>query len=455
MNGQLLVIDDDINMCELLRDSLEQWGHEVVFHTDPADALDSMRKEDFDAVITDVRLGPSKLSGLEVCERVVTNRPDIPVIVMTAFGKMDTAVAAIRVGAYDFLTKPLDMNLLNHTVDRALQHRALNDEVHRLRRQVELSRHVGDLIGESKQMRRVYEIVQQVAAGDVSVLITGESGTGKELVARAIHDQGPRAQGRFIAVNCAAMPATLLESELFGHVRGAFTDAKDSRDGLFVQANGGTLLLDEIGEMPLEMQPKLLRVLQEQRVRPIGANSEVEFDARIIAATNRDLESDIEEGRFREDLFYRINVVNIRVPPLRSRGNDILTLAQHFLDNAAERMHKAVTGITTEAARRLLEYDWPGNVRELENSIERAVTLTRFEEITVDDLPEKIGSFESNRMVIQSDDPDEMPTLEEVERRYIARVLEAVGGNKTQAAQVLGLDRRTLYRRLERHGMKD
>jgi two-component system response regulator HydG len=292
----------------------------------------------------------------------------------------------------------------------------------------------------------------RVIDGDAPVLITGESGTGKELVARAIHKRSERGEGPFIAVNCAAMPPNLLESELFGHVRGAFTDAKRSHDGLFVQASGGTLFLDEIGEMPLEMQPKLLRALEERSVRPIGGTQNVSFDTRIIAATNRDLETDVEDGRFREDLFYRIDVVRIHVPPLRSRGNDVLLLAQHFLERVASRAGKAVTGFTGAAAQRLLEYDWPGNVRELQNFIERAVTLTRFEEITVDDLPKKIRNYHASQMVIVGDDPEQLMSLEELERRYIQRVLKAVTGNKTQAARVLGLDRRTLYRKLKRYG---
>ena len=270
-------------------------------------------------------------------------------------------------------------------------------------------------------------------------------------MARSIHDASERAEGPFVAVNCAAMPANLLESELFGHVKGAFTDARNAREGLFRRASGGTLFLDEIGEMALEMQPKLLRVLQEGRLRPVGGDAEVDFDARIITATNRDLEEQIEGGEFREDLYYRVNVVRIDVPPLRARGNDVLLLAQHFLQQIAEDVGKRVRGIAAAAAERLTTYDWPGNVRELENSMQRAVALTRYQEIAVDDLPEKIRNYRSRDIVISGSDPDDFPTLEELEQRYILRVLDAVGGNKTQAAQILGLDRRTLYRKLERY----
>jgi two-component system response regulator HydG len=292
-------------------------------------------------------------------------------------------------------------------------------------------------------------MIAQVSETDASVIISGESGTGKELVARALHRRSSRS-GPFVAINCAAMPAALLESELFGHVKGAFTDARTAREGLFLRANGGTLLLDEIGEMPLEMQAKLLRVLQESKVRPVGGDREIEFDTRILAATNRDIESEIEEGNFREDLYYRLNVVRIHVPPLRSRGRDVLLLAQSFVERIAKQTGKSVLGIASSAAQKLLEYDWPGNVRELENSIERAVVLTKFEDITVDDLPEKIRQHDSGTLVVAGDNPEEMPTLAEMERRYVERVLKVVSGNKTHAARVLGLDRRTLYRKLER-----
>jgi two-component system response regulator HydG len=404
-------------------------------------------EQDFDVVVTDLRLANE--NGLELCDRIVANFPNMPVVVMTAFGTMDTAISAIRAGAYDFVNKPLDMVQLNIIVERAIRFRALEVEVVRLNQEVALSRPIEEMTGKSPVMKRIYELIHQIAATDTTVVITGESGTGKELIARSIHNRSNR-KGPMVAINCAAMPATLLESALFGHVKGAFTDAKSSRDGLFVEADKGTLFLDEIGEMPLEMQSKLLRVLQERRVRPVGGSHETAFDTRIIAATNKDLESAIEDGSFREDLYYRLNVVRIAVPPLRSRGQDILLLAQGFVKNIASRNDKAVKGLSAAVAHRLLEYNWPGNVRELENSIERAIAVTHFEEIILEDLPEKLRDYESDKFVIRGDDPEELPTLDEVEARYIRRVLKAVGGNKSQAALVLGLDRRTLYRRLER-----
>jgi two-component system response regulator HydG len=302
-------------------------------------------------------------------------------------------------------------------------------------------------------MKEIYDLLERVAETDASVLVAGESGTGKEVVARALHRRGKRKDGPFVAVNCAAVPESLLESELFGHAKGAFTDAKTARIGLFQQAHKGTIFLDEIGDMPLSVQPKLLRAIQERVIRPVGGTQEVPFDARIITATHRDLESAIEEKRFREDLYFRINVIQVTLPPLRSRGSDVLLLAQHFVQTYATRSTKRVVGITTAAAQKLVSYSWPGNVRELQNCIERAVALTRFEELTVDDLPEKISNFRRSHVIVAGDDPTELVPLEEVERRYILRVVELVGGNRSMASRVLGLDRKTLRRKLERYGV--
>jgi two-component system response regulator HydG len=449
MSRRILVIDDDQSMCELIQDSLQRNGWEVTWRLRGDEGLELVREQTFDVVITDVNL--EQMNGLDLCRNLTENRPDTPVIVITAFGNMSSAIAAIRAGAYDFINKPIDMAQLSHVIDRAVQHRHLREEVKRLREASEISPGKGGLQGESRAMLKVYDLIRRVASTDTTVLLTGESGTGKELVARALHTESARSQMPFVAINCAAVPGSLLESELFGHVKGAFTDAKATRKGMFEQASGGTLLLDEIGEMPLDMQPKLLRVLQERQVRPVGGNTVAPVDARIIAATNRDLEGDVEAERFREDLYYRLNVVQIHVPPLRARGNDVLLLAQHFVRKFAERMGKGVTGISSEAAKKLLEYDWPGNVRQLENSMERAVTLTRFEQITVEDLPERISRYESSRLTIADVDSEHILTLDELEKRYIERVLKAAQGNKTQAAKLLGVDRRTLYRKLERY----
>jgi two-component system response regulator HydG len=392
------------------------------------------------------------MHGIELCKRIVETRSDVPVIVLTAFGNFESAVDAMRAGAYDFLSKPIQLDALAMAIERAAERRRLRGELRRLEREV---RPVdgGTLEAKSAAMRAVLDVVERIASSDTTVLVSGESGTGKEVVARAIHDRSRRASRPFVAINCAAVPETLLESELFGHMRGAFTDARSNEPGLFVTANGGTLFLDEIGDMPLSIQPKLLRVLQERTLRPVGGTSERPIDVRVIAATNHDLETAIEEGRFRGDLYYRVNVVNVALPPLRARGPDILPLAMRFIAEAARRADKPVVGIAPAAAERLMAFPWPGNIRELQNCIEHAVALARFEHISVDDLPEKVRSFKSSHVVIAGDDPSDLAPLEQVERRYVARVMDAVGQNKSAAARVLGIDRKRLYRMLERLGL--
>lgn len=447
MPGKILIVDDERSMGELLETDLRLRGFATRAATSAENALRLLSEDDFDLVLTDVKMPGT--SGIQLCRQVVANRPDILVVVMTAFGSLETAIAAMRAGAYDFVTKPIEMEVLAIALERAMQHRQLQDQVKRLREVVRRTSPFGDVLGESPVMRTLAEQLARVADLDTSILITGESGTGKELVARSIHQLSHRATGPFLAVNCAALPESLLESELFGHAKGAFTDARSERIGLFRQAEGGTLLLDEIGEVPLTMQVKLLRALEERTIRPVGGDREVPFDARVLSATNRDLESAIEDNRFREDLYYRINVIQIELPPLRARGTDILLIAKFFLGRFAAQTGKPVTAISEPAAERLLAYSWPGNVRELRNVIERAVALTRFETITVEDLPERIRDFRSSQIILAGQDPTELLPLEEVERRYIHYVMEACQGSKTAAARILGLDRKTLYRKLK------
>ena len=449
-NNRVLVVDDDQAQCDLLEAALGRLGCEATSTTSPQEALERLKNEPFDVVVTD--LGMTEMDGLELCTRILGSTPDVPIIVVTGHGSMDSAVAAMRAGAYDFLTKPVDSKVLGLSVARATQHHRLNSEVKRLREVVVAIRSEGSaLVGDSVVMSRVTELIARVGPSDASVLIEGETGTGKELVARAVHAASAQREGPFVAINCAAVPANLLESELFGHAKGAFTDAKAQRNGLFVQASGGTLFLDEIGEMPLEMQSKLLRALQERTVRPVGANTEIPFSARIVTATHRDLEGDVAKRRFREDLYYRINVVKIYVPPLRERASDVLKLATHFLNRFAARSGKPALAISPQAAERMLAYHWPGNVRELENAVERAVALAQFDHVTVEDLPEKIRAYRAERFLLAADDAQEIVPLDEIDRRYIMRVLTLLGGNKARAAEMLGLDRRTLYRRLEKY----
>ncbi|HJL43529.1 MAG TPA: sigma-54 dependent transcriptional regulator [Myxococcales bacterium LLY-WYZ-16_1] len=441
------VVDDDPSVGELVGGAMGPKGYAVEAFSEPEHALETLQspsQPDVAVLLTDLQLEGK--SGLDLCRRICELRPDVPVVVVTAFGSMESAVAAIRAGAYDFIAKPIDLQELGLILQRAVRHRELTREVHRLRSAVLPDPE--DMLGSSAGMRQVFDLMSRVATSDATVLITGESGTGKELVAKAIHGRSGRSHRAFVPVNCAAMPGTLLESELFGHTKGAFTDARSAREGLFQAAQGGTLFLDEIGEMPMEMQPKLLRALQDRAIRPVGGDAEMPVDVRILAATHRDLEAQVEAGTFREDLFYRINVVQLPLPPLRARGNDVLLLAQKFVRKYASKYGKPVTGVSGPAAQKLLDYEWPGNVRELENCMERAVTLTRFDQVMVDDLPEKVQRYQAAHLVIADDAP--LPTLEDLERRYIHKVLRAVGGNKTQAAKVLGLDRKTLYRKLER-----
>jgi two-component system response regulator HydG len=448
---KILVVDDERSMCDLLEADLRLREFAPCCFTSAEAAFETFCREDFEVVLTDLRM--PGMDGLEFCSRLAANRPDVPVIVMTAFGSMETAISAIRAGAYDFVTKPIETELLAVILRRAVERRQLQRQVRSLSEAVARTARFEALLGESLPMRRLYDQLSAIADSEAAVLITGESGTGKELAARALHQRSRRREKPLVAVNCAALPDALLESELFGHVKGAFTDARSDRKGLFVQAQGGTLLLDEIGEMPLGMQPKLLRALEDGRVRPVGGEKEIPFDVRILAATNRDLETAVEEGRFRQDLFFRINVIQIDFPPLRARGADVLLLAQHFIEACAARAKKQVLGLSDAVAERFLAYRWPGNVRELRNVIERAVALTRFERLTVEDLPEKIRDYRSSQVVLGGDDPSELAPLEEVERRYILHVLQSVGDNRSVAARTLGLDRKTLYRKLRQYGV--
>jgi two-component system response regulator HydG len=450
MRGRVLVVDDDVGTCEALDERLTRRGFAVATRTDAREALLAMEAEAFDVVLTDLNLRGQ--SGLWLCEQVVGAWPDVPVILITAFGSLQTAIGAIRAGAWDFITKPFDFEVLALALERAARHRQLRDEVRRLRSAAVETERFEEILGSSPAMRQVFSLLDRVADTDSTVLVTGESGTGKELVARALHRRSRRHAAPFVAVNCAAVPENLLESELFGHVKGAFTDARSARKGLFQQAHGGTLFLDEIAELPLAMQPKLLRALQERTVRPVGGDRDAPFDVRLIAATNRDLEAEVAAGRFRSDLFYRINVIPVAVPPLRARGGDVLLLAQRFVEKFAARGGRAVSGVSPEAAEALLAYDWPGNVRELENAMERAVALARGGQVALQDLPERVGERGARHVIVTVDEPSDIVPLEEMERRYILRVLDAVGGNKKLAAQALGVDRSTLYRKLDRFG---
>jgi two-component system response regulator HydG len=448
-SDRVLIVDDDVDAGDMLADLIRRKGRTSVVARGGAEALQLARaNDDIALVLTDFQM--LGMDGIALCGLLHEVIPDAPVIVITGHGSMDVVLRALRAGAYDFHARPLEPDLLGLSIERALEHRRLRIEVRRLRGEVGRTQPARTLLGSSAAMRAVLDLIGRVAATDATVLIQGESGTGKELVARAIHAASGHREGPFVAINCAAVPPQLLESELFGHTRGAFTDARVARAGLFVEAHGGTLLLDEIGEMPLEMQAKLLRALQARTVRPVGGTQEVPFDARIIAATNRDLEEDVRTRRFREDLYYRIAVVDVHVPALRERPQDIPALAQHFVGRFSERFSKRVIGLDPGALQRLLSYSWPGNVRELENSMERAVALTRFDHVTVDDLPARVRAHRAEPAQCLPELAEGLISLAELDRRYIHQVLALVGGNKSRAARILGLDRRTLYRIFDR-----
>ena len=446
--GKILVIDDDRALCELLEEDLSRRGHQVFSALNVSSARDLIHQHDVDIVLTDLNMPGA--NGIDFCAELHDNRPDLPVVIMTAFGSLETAISALRAGAYDFVTKPVDLDLLSISLERALQHRYLQERVRLLNEQVQRQQPDDELMGESAALLNIKEQIVRIADLDTSVLISGESGTGKELVARALHRQSRRREGPFVAINCAALPESLLESELFGHVRGAFTDARENRKGLFVEASGGTLLLDEIGEMPLALQPKLLRVLEDHKVRPLGGSQEIDCNVRVLAASHRDLSDAVATGSFRNDLYYRLNVIQLELPSLRQRGNDILLLAQKFINELSQRFNKSVIGLSQPAAACLLAYHWPGNIRELRNVIERALALTLHDQLTVEDLPEPVrhpgGTTPLPNSLV---DPGNILPLDEMERRYIHQVLEQLDGNRTLAAKLLGVDRKTLYRKLK------
>ncbi len=453
MRGPILIVDDDRDMCEVLAVSLQSRHFDVDYSISANAALAKLASRPYAAIVTDLFMQGT--NGIELCSRITASDSNLPVIVITAFGTLDTAVAAIRAGAYDFVTKPLDTDELVLILERAIAFRNLRIEVQHLRTVIDRTEGFSGIIGESQPMRRLITLMAKITESDASVLLTGETGTGKELVARSLHESSRRSSNPFVAIDCAAVPEALLESELFGHCKGAFTDARSDRKGLFQLANGGTIFLDEIGNMPLSVQPKLLRALQDRRVRPLGSDTEIAFDVRVISATNRDIEFAVSDGTFREDLFFRINVIHIELPPLRARGTDILLLARQFIVDIASATKKNVPSMSAPAAQKLMSYPWPGNVRELHNCIERAMAFSNSSEITLEELPDKVCNYSPSHVIVASEDPSELVTMEEVERRYIQRVLKSVGGNKTLAARILGFDRKTLYRKLEGHSRND
>jgi len=441
----IVVVDDDREMASVLVEILGSAGYRALAANSGTDALNLIKRERPELVITDLRI--VGMSGHQLQAEIKRVAPNLPVIIITAFGSIQTAVESMKLGAFDYITKPFSSDELLLVVSRALEDRNLRQEIRRLRGELAHSYGLENIIAVSRKMTEVLEIVGQIADSAASVLLAGESGTGKELIARALHFRSRRQQNPFIPVNCAAIPDNLLESELFGHVKGAFTDARQSKTGLFQAARGGTLFLDEVGEMPLLLQAKLLRVIEDKRVRPVGATEETPVDVRVVSATNTDLEEAISAGRFRADLYYRLATVTLVLPPLRERPEDIMPLVKHFLARAAAEAGRPIPEVTAEAVACLTHYPWPGNIRELQNAISRAVILCRNDRITRADLPAKVAGGETQSVTIE-DAVNRRLTIDQLEREYARAILAAVGGNKSEAATVLGIDRKTLYRKL-------
>ncbi|MFO0675399.1 MAG: sigma-54 dependent transcriptional regulator [Polyangiaceae bacterium] len=440
--ANLLIVEDDEALAELFVNIATQKGFRATaVHTIEA-AKAHLADHEVGVLVTDMRLPDG--DGLQMIEWVRQADPRTVIVAVTAFGSIELAVRAVRQGAYDFLTKPVEPAVFGVAVARAAEARSLRNEVERLRDALSAEIVSKGIVGKSRALADVVSLVQRVADTPTTVLVMGPSGAGKELVARALHDASRRKDGPFVAVNAAAIPENLLESELFGYVRGAFTDARADKRGLFAEADGGTLFLDEIGDLPLALQAKILRVLQEREVRPIGATKATPVDARIVAATHHDLRKAVKEGRFREDLFYRLAVIEIAIPPLRDRPEDILPLAEHFLRRTSERAGKVVKGFSAAAARRLMAYSWPGNVRELENAVERAIALARDEYISPDDLPPTLEADATPNLFASA--AERMLTLDEVQKGYVKHVLVRFGGNKVRAAAALDINRRTIQR---------
>ncbi|PMR77780.1 sigma-54-dependent Fis family transcriptional regulator [Billgrantia endophytica] len=450
----ILIVEDDAAILELLEEELQEAGYPTLGVGSAEDAIATLSHSDVSLVISDVRL--PGISGMQLLEQLRSEGSRLGFIVITAFGTIDQAVEALKIGADDFLTKPLDLEGVREAVYRVLENRRLAEQF----LQENPPGHFHGIVGESESMQTLFHDAARLAKSDAPILILGESGTGKELLAQAIHKESPRAEESFIAINCASIPSELMESEFFGHVKGAFTGASESRQGLFQAANGGSLFLDEIGEMSPGLQAKLLRALQEKTIKAVGAEKEEAVDVRIIAATHRDLEQEIESGNFRSDLFFRLETFSLRIPPLRERHGDIQRLVSALIEKHATSQGKSIERVEPAALQALLDYPYPGNVRELENAIMRAVTLAESGLLSHGDLPERIRqhaleqrnaarSTDTNNALMPAVQQNSWPSLEEVEKRYIQKVLEATGGNKRRTADILGIARRTLYRRLE------
>lgn len=448
----ILVVDDDPGHLTMLKTIIKSWGFGVETADDGSSAVQRVKQGPVDLILMDVRM--AVMSGIEALKQIKVYNPAIPIIIMTAYSSVESAVEALKAGAYDYLIKPLDFEVLKLALERAREHAGLRAENQELKARMSADFHPGNIIGRSRAMKELMDMVAMIAPAEATVLITGQSGTGKELVARLIHLNSPRKLGPWVVVNCAAISETLLESELFGHEKGSFTGAERRREGRFMQADGGTIFLDEIGETSAAMQAKLLRVIQEREIQRVGGEEILKVDVRIIAATNRDLEAEVRKGNFREDLYYRLNVVMLKIPPLRERMDDIPLLAQNFMENYAKKNRKQVKGFSPLAMDMLIHYDWPGNVRELENAVERAVILMSGDYITEKQLPLNIvQQYQPDEEIPLPLSSDGQLSLEEIEKQAILATLQATGGNKSETSRRLGITRKTLHNKLKNYGI--
>lgn len=451
MAGKILVVDDEKSMCDFMEIMLSKEGYEVETTVSGSEAIQRTSSSKYDLIIADLMM--PEMSGLDLLKKIKKGRPNQDMIVMTAFASVDTAIEAMREGALDYITKPFKVDEIKLVIEKSVSRQKLTEENSRLKQQLKKDFSFSNFIGQSEGIINLKKLAAKVSVTDSTVLIRGESGTGKDLIAKAIHAASERASGPFVTINCAALPETLLESELFGYKKGAFTGAIKDKDGLFKMAHGGTFFLDEVGNTTPAIQVKLLRVLEDKIITPVGDTKPIEVDVRLIAATNADLEEDVKAGRFRSDLFYRLNVIPLYIPALRERPDDLPLLVNHFIKKYCERNKVDPKTLSPGALEVLNKYNWPGNVRELENCIERAVLFSRGDEIVVDDFPTKL--VEGTPQTIVSNETPETPTLESIEKAYIYYIMNQTKGKKAKAAKLLGIDNSTLYRKLERYKIQE
>lgn len=451
MPAKILVIDDEDSMCSFMEIMLAKEGYQVSSTTSGSEGISRLRGENYDLVIADLNM--PEMTGIEVLKEVKSFKSEQEVIVMTAFASVDTAIEAMKQGAADYVTKPFKVDEVKLVIEKTINRRRLIHENTSLKAQLQSENSFDNFIGNSDPVTRLKKMARRVAGSDSTVLIRGESGTGKDLIARAIHNFSSRCGGPFVTINCAALPENLLETELFGHKKGSFTGAINNKEGLFKVASGGTFFLDEVGNTSLSIQVKLLRVLEDKKIIPVGETKPIDVDVRLIAATNADLEEDVKVGRFRADLFYRLNVIPIHIPPLRERREDIPLLVDFFVGRFCEKSNVSLKSVSQEAMNLLLSYSWPGNVRELENIVERAVLLNRTDQLECSDFPGKVA--EPERITVVGENQPANPTLESIEKAYIHFVMSQTDGKKTEAARILGIDTSTLYRKIQRYNLKD